>query len=175
MLTVERKDLRRPYKKHKTAFHLELSFLSVFIFFHQPNTSLVFVVIHLGGLNLGIVLLLQLTYCVRPFNFLNLGTLCNCFFLRCRQLYCHLIVDPNQVILHFEPENINFQDFKCQFMAFGSGFERFEVQKNLQTFQMGSYTPKKSFICCLFWAPPMVHTHSMVKSFQSASTKHLTC
>jgi hypothetical protein len=61
------------------------------------------------------------------------------FFLRCGQLFCHLIVGPNRVILHFEPESVNFEDFKCQFMAFGSGFEHFQVQKTLQR---GSYTPK---------------------------------
>jgi hypothetical protein len=50
----------------------------------------------------------------RAFNCLNLVTPCNFpevilgFFLRCRQLFCHLIEGPNWVVLHFEPENVNF-------------------------------------------------------------------
>jgi hypothetical protein len=30
-------------------------------------------------------------------------------FLRCGRLFCHLIVVPNWVMLHFEPENVNFR------------------------------------------------------------------
>jgi hypothetical protein len=47
-----------------------------------------------------------------------------------------LIVGPNRVILQFEPENVNSYDFKCQFMAFGSGFECFEMQKTLRNFNL---------------------------------------
>jgi hypothetical protein len=51
---------------------------------------------------------------------------------QCQFWSLNAIVGPNRVRLHFEPENVNFLDFKCQFRAFGSGFEHFEVQKMLQ-------------------------------------------
>jgi hypothetical protein len=39
-------------------------------------------------------------------------------------------------------------------MAFGSGFERLEVQKRFR----GVIIPQRKLFFCLFWAPPIVHT-----------------
>jgi hypothetical protein len=69
------------------------------------------------------------------------------FFLRCGRLLSHLIVGPNWVVLHFEPENVNFWTSSVNLWHLGVDLIILRCKKR---FRGGSpYTPKKLLLLIL--------------------------